>query len=110
MVIGNGLEFVLALHDNGKDITWDEAMRTYGNRLPTKAQGEVLASQTKAIMAAVESFGGDGYFRFWTRTEHKEGSSLAWYVTMNGGIVGNYYKATTARARAVAPVQPSSAK
>lgn len=108
VVIGDGLEFVLALHDNGKDITWDEAMRTYGNSLPTKAQGEVLAAQAEAIMAAVKAFGGDGEWWFWTRTEYD--SSYAWTVGMNYGGVGGNYKTGTYRARAVAPVQPSSAK
>lgn len=110
VVIGSGLEFVLALHDNGKDITWDEAMRTYGNSLPTKAQGEVLVAQADAVMAAVKAFGGDGEVCFWTRTEYVEGSSYAWYVYMTYGTVNAINKAGTHRARAVAPVQPSSAK
>lgn len=109
VVIGGGLEFVLALHDNGKDITWDEAMRTYGNRLPTKAQGEVLAAQAEAIKAAVKAFGSDTDMRsFWTRTEYD--SSHAWIVSMNNGYVYYNLKSTAYRARAVAPVQPSSAK
>ncbi len=109
VVIGNGLEFVLALHDNGKDITWDEAMRTYGNRLPTKAQGEVLVAQADAVMAAIKAFGGNDYkYSFWTREERD--SSLAWTVGMNYGAVYNYGKTYTNRARAVAPVQPSSAR
>lgn len=58
VVIGSGLEFVLALHDSGKNITLDEAMRTYGKSLPTKAQGEVIAAQAEAIKAAVKAFGG----------------------------------------------------
>lgn len=109
VVIGNGLEFVLALHDNGKDITWDEAMRIYGNRLPTKAQGEVLAAQAESINSAVKAFGGDDpMYAFWSRTEYD--SSGAWYVAMSGGYVNGNGKAYAGRARAVAPAQPSSAK
>lgn len=108
VVIGSGLEFVLALHDNGKDITWDEAMRLYGNRLPIKAQGEVLAAQADAVMVAVEAFGGDGEWYLWTRTEYD--SFNAWIVYMISGNVSPYYKSDANRARAVAPVQPSSAK
>lgn len=111
VVIGSGLEFVLALHDNGKYITWDEAMRTYGNYLPTKAQGEVIAAQANAIEAAVKAFGGDDpMYRFWTRTECGEDSSTAWLVSMPYGLIdyGNG-KTSTYRVRAVAPV-PSSAK
>lgn len=111
VVIGDGLEFVLALHDNGKGITWDEAMRIYGNRLPTKEQAEVHAAQSDAVWAAVKAFGGDGDRWFWTRTEYKENSSSAWFVSsMNGGYVGYVGKSSTFGARAVAPVQPSSAK
>lgn len=111
VVIGSGLEFVLALHDNGKGITWDEAMRIYGNRLPTKEQAEVLAAQADAVIAAVKAFGGDGTgdaLWFWTRTEYN--SSYAWFVSMNTGLVHYGSKPATLRARAVVPVQPSSAK
>lgn len=109
VVSGNGLEFVLALHDNGKDITWDEAMRTYGNRLPTKAEGEVIAAQAEAIIAAVKAFGGDDpMYGFWSRTEYD--SSYAWYVHMFYGNVYTITKTNTGRARAVAPAQPSSAR
>lgn len=108
VVIGSGLEFVLALHDNGKNITWDEAMRTYGNRLPTMAQGEVIGVQADAIKAAVKAFGGDGENWFWTRTERD--SSNAWIVGMYGRNLSDPVKTGLFRARAVAPVQPSSAK
>ncbi len=109
VIIGSGLEFVLALHDNGKGVTWDEAMRIYGNSLPTLAQGEVLAAQAESIISAVKAFGGDDpMYGFWTRTEYD--SSHAWSVGMNGGLVNLNYKTGTHRARAVAPVQPSSAK
>lgn len=107
VVIGDGLEFVLALHDNGKDITWDEAMRTYGNRLPTKAQGEVLAAQAEAIKAAVEAFGGDFHrYWFWTRTEND--STSAWGVAMGNGSVTNRTKYNTGRVRPVARVAESA--
>lgn len=108
VVIGSGLEFVLALHDNGKDITWDEAMRLYGNRLPIKAQGEVLAAQADAVMVAVEAFGGDGEWYLWTRTEYD--SFNAWIVYMISGNVSPYYKSDANRVRSVAPVSVSSAK
>lgn len=110
VVIGDGLEFVLALHDNGKGITWDEAMRIYGNRLPTKAQGEVIAAQAGAIEAAVKAFGGDNdMYSFWIRTEYDDSSS-AWLVGMPYGSVYTSGKTNPYRARAVAPVQPLSAK
>ena len=110
VVIGSGLEFVLALHDNGKGITWDEAMRTYGNSMPTKEQGEVIAAQVDAIKAAVKAFGGDGpMLLFWTRTEVN--SAYAYYVYMTGGVVSYTFKTAANRARAVVPLHDlSSAK
>lgn len=108
VVIGSGLEFVLALHDNGKDITWDEAMRIYGNSLPTEAQGEVIAAQAEAIKAAVKAFGGDNdMWSFWARIEYD--SSAAWYVNMGNGFI-SASGPLTGRVRSVAPVSVSSAK
>ena len=111
VVIGNGERFILDLHDNGKDITWDEAMAQYGNRLPTKSQAEVMASNYKEINAAIIAFGGDrdpGWY-YWTRTESEYDSANAWSVGMNDGTVGYTYKPVPYRVRAVAPVPVSSA-
>lgn len=111
VVIGNGERFILDLHDNGKDITWDEAMAQYGNRLPTKSQGDVMAGNHKAINAAIIAFGGDrdpGWY-YWTRTESEYDSANAWSVGMNDGTVGYTYKPVPYRVRAVAPVPVSSA-
>lgn len=112
VVIGDGLKFVLALHDSGKLMTWDEAMSRYGNSLPTKEQAEVMAKQHETINKAIIAFGGDknpdGYY--WTKTEAEYDSSLlAWYVIMDSGYIDYNGKSCTYRARAVAPVQPSSA-
>lgn len=102
VVIGSGLEFVLALHDNGKDITWDEAMRIYGKKLPTKAQGEVIAAQAQAIRASVIAFGGDDPIGgFWTRTELENGAGSVGSVYMRGGYVDQNYKENTHRARTI---------
>lgn len=105
VVIGNGLEFVLALHDNGKYINWDEAMRIYGNSLPTLEQDRVIAEQAEAIEAAVKAFGGDDPIpSFWTRTECEGDPDFVWYVGMTNGYVPNSDKASTFRVRAVTPL------
>lgn len=107
VVIGRGLEFVLALHDNRKDITWDEAMRNYGNSLPTKAQGEVLVAQAEAINLTVKAFGGEyPMYAFWTRTERS--SSSAWAVSVYGCIVGYNNKTHVTRVRPVVPLHDLS--
>lgn len=109
VVIGDGLKFVVALRDSGEEMTWDEAMSRYGNSLPSKEQAEVMAKQHETINKAIIAFGGDKNPEYWYWTKTEQDSSTAWLVTMTGGVVSNYYKTLTFRARAVAPVQPSSA-
>lgn len=108
VVMGDGLKFVLALH-HSSEMTWDEAMSRYGNSLPSKEQAEVMAKQHEAINKAIIAFGGDKNPNefYWTKIE--DGSSTAWYVSMYNGYVNNGSKTNTYRARAVAPIQPSSA-
>lgn len=103
VVIGDGLEFVLALHANYN--TWNEAMRIYGNELPTKDQGEVIVAQAEAIRAAVKAFGGDDPMDlFWTRAEYS--SSEAWNIDMIYGV--DYgLKTHISGVRTVAPVRRS---
>ena len=117
----DGQRFILALNDEPGEYTWNEAMSRFGNRLPTKGQGEAWITQQDAVQRAVRSFGGtmpgpnDTYYSsvlgncfywYWTRTENN--SSSAWFVTMGNGVDYNT-KTAAYRARAVAPVQPSSA-
>ena len=103
VVIGNGERFILVLHDNGKGITWHEAMAQYGNRLPTKSQGDVMASNRIAIKAAIIDFGGDRPNQwYWTRTEYD--STLAWGFNMSDGYVTPNGNTSAARVRSVAPV------
>ena len=105
-VSGNGRSFLLALNDNGKSITWDEATNRYGSSMPTEEQGRVLANNMKAIKSAIQAFGGSGVFYFWTRSEID--SSNAWEVSVAKGIAP-YTKNGPSRVRAVAPV-PASAR
>lgn len=108
VVIGDGLNFVVTLHDSGKRMTWDEAMSRYGSSLPTKAQGEVMAKQYGKINAAIVAFGGDKgpATYYWTKNEPVN-PDYAWYVDMDGGIVkANIIKRTQLKVRAVIPIQP----
>ena len=104
VVIGDGLEFILALHDSGKGMTWNEAMKRYGDSLPSKEQGEEMANQREAINKAIIAFGGDkdpeGFY--WTKAERD--SSRAWVVGMYNGTARASNKTTADRVRAVAPV------
>ncbi len=112
VIIKNGERFILALEDEagGAFMDWHEAMRRFGNRLPTKGQGEAWLSQEDAVADAGEAYGGsfpsDSWY--WTRTEHENDPSAAWSVTMNLGV-DNTLKTYASRVRAVAPVPVSSA-
>ena len=105
-VSDNGLFFIVALHDSGSEMTWDEAKSRYGNNLPTKAQGEVMAKNYKAINAAITAFGGDSDpgCLYWTRTTAPDDSSRAWVFGMNNGIVFFTGNMRSYSVRAVAPV------
>ncbi len=105
VVIGDGLKFVLALHDTEHGMDWDDAMRRYGDSLPSKEQGEVMANQHEAINKAIIAFGGDKdpEFGYWTKTEYD--SSHAWFVLMNNGEVGKFLtKESSYGVRTVSPV------
>ncbi len=112
VVIIKNERFILALEDEagGAFMDWHEAMRRFGNRLPTKGQGEAWLSQEDAVADAGEAYGGsfpsDSWY--WTRTEHENDPSAAWSVTMNLGV-DNTLKTYASRVRAVAPVPVSSA-
>ena len=114
VIIKNGERFILALEDEagGAGMDWNEAMRRFGNRLPTKWQGEAWVSQADAVADAGEAYGGQfphngAPVMYWTRTESN--SSGAWYVHMNFGLVNGFSKSYPTRVRAVAPVPVSSA-
>ena len=96
--------FTLALHDNGKAITWDEAVSKYGeSRLPSEAQCQALAGRYEYVSKAVKAFGGDKYpaVSYWGRSYD---STNAWIVHMNDTDIYINNKANTYRVRAVGPV------
>ncbi len=113
VIIKNGERFILALEDEagGAGMDWNEAMRRFGNRLPTKGQGEAWLSQADAVADAGEAYGGSlpSNSWYWTRTEYENVPSYAWYVNMFHGYVGYNGKPNPYRVRAVAPVPVSSA-
>lgn len=100
--------FTLALHDNGKAITWDEAVSKYGeSRLPSEAQCRAMARQYEAVNKAITAFGGDkdpGHM-YWGKSLD---SGSAWGVGMYYGGVPAELKLHENRVRAVAPVPNST--
>ena len=113
VIIKNGERFILALEDEagGAFMDWHEAMRRFGNRLPTKGQGEAWLSQADAVADAGEAYGGSfpSNSLYWTRTEYENVPSYAWHVDMRYGGVRLNGKPNPIRVRAVAPVPVSSA-
>lgn len=100
--------FALALRDNGKAITWDEAVSKYGeSRLPSEAQCRAMARQYEAVNKAITAFGGDkdpGHM-YWGKSLD---SGSAWGVGMYYGGVPAELKLHENRVRAVAPVPNST--
>lgn len=116
VIIEEGERFILALEDEagGEKMNWNEAMRRFGNRLPTKGQGNAWVSQAVSVAYAVKAYGGqfpcDMDVWYWTRTVSENNSSGAWYVYVNSaGSVCYYGKTSTGRVRTVTPLPVASA-
>lgn len=104
VIIKDGERFVLSL-DCTEGMIWDEAMRRYGNQLPTMEQGEAMASQYENVYAAIRAYGGylpeEGAW-YWTKVENM--TSYAYFVTLFDGDVYYSHKTDTNRVRPVARV------
>ena len=110
VIIKDRQQFVLSLECT-EEMTWDEAMRRYGNQMPTKEQGEALASQYENVNAAIRAYGGylpEDLTWYWTKVEFN--SSNAWGVTIIYGYVNPYLKYNTHRVRPVARVAEACMK
>ena len=88
MIIARGERFVMSLTDVDRKITWADAVRVYGDRLPSKRQGEAVASQSKAVDKALIAFGGEGVLAqdFYCIREKRDANSI-WYIRMCDGYV-----------------------
>ena len=108
VIIKDGQRFILSLTCT-IPMTWDEAMSRYSDVMPTKEQGEAMASQHEDVDNAIRSFGGNvpDFNVYWTKTEYN--SDFAWFVIMADGTVDYYNESPVYRVRAVAPVPVSSA-
>lgn len=102
VVSGGGVDpFVVGLYDFNEDMTWDEAMRRYGDRLPSKSQAEEMARQYDALKAAILTYGGRNPEQtYWTKDE--EDATYAWIVYKDGFGYGE--KTSAGSVRPVAPL------
>ncbi len=110
VIAENGDAFLVAMRDTGSG-DWYWACSNCN--LPSKWQGKLISKYKDSLNSALKIFGGEPLVTnvnrnsfYWTNESMD--SSYAWNVYMYNGNV-NYYKGNTHRARAVAPVQPSSA-
>lgn len=119
-------DLILA-HGEANNITFEAAERARAYKASTTADGGyedptkwslpavgqlwLLYKYFKEINAALTYFFGTTQLItndwYWSSTEYN--SSYAWYVYMDGGIVGNFIKYHAARVRAVARVPAASA-
>lgn len=97
--------FVLALKDNGHEVTWEEAMAS-GINMPSYTQGKAIVKDCGNVKNALKAFGGTGYEggSGWFWTKDAKDSSHAWGVYMYNGFVYHSTKPSPSRVRAVAPV------
>lgn len=107
VIIKYGERFILSL-DYKTSVTWSEAIQEFSNQLPTKEQGQAMASQGAAVSAAILYFGGtvpyinDSDNWYWTKTEC--GSDNAWCVSIRFGNVYGTLKTNTGKVRTVNPI------
>lgn len=107
VIINYGERFILSL-DYKTSVTWSEAIQEFSNQLPTKEQGQAMASQCVAVSDALLYFGGAAPYIdssnnwYWTKTEC--GSDNAWCVSIRFGNVYGTLKTNTGKVRTVIPI------
>lgn len=89
-------EIALKDIDNGREMTWDDAMKF---KLPTKKQAAIICAYFDEINAALKEAGGDPLDRwYWTGTEYY--ANYAWLYNGYGGILlghGGKFNANSVR-------------
>lgn len=89
-------DFVVALHDLGSEMKWDDAMKAAekeGMRLFTKDEGMLMFCFKDEINAALVELGGDPLSEddyYWSSSEYSQNG--AWYVNFNNGYVNGLNK------------------
>lgn len=108
VVMGNGYRMAVEMEDCMDGIVdWGYAVSKFGNRLPDKAQGEVIAANMDAIQAALGYFGGKrmaGWY--WTKESNREvstyGENQAWEIMSNYNCIDSADKGAMRSVRGVA--------
>ena len=114
-----GQRFIWSLTDDFRGISWDDAVTRFGSRLPSREQGEAIASQAREVDKDILSYGGtstlkdkDGYFP-WYWTKEEKDPYLAWFIpTFYGSTFfgARHYANDTTRVRLVTPLPKAPAE
>lgn len=105
VVIDGNERFLLDL-DCSEPITWDKAVKKYGeDRLPGEAQCRAISKQFQAIKSAIVAFGGTlaPEHTNWLWGKSKNASS-GWLVSIDNGKMSDTLKTNHGLVRTVAPV------
>ena len=92
-------DFVVALHDLGLEMKWDDAMKAAekeGMRLFTKEEGMLMFCFKDEINAALVELGGDPLSEddyYWSSSEYSQ--TIAWSVNFYNGYVSPTAASTT---------------
>ncbi len=92
-VVTGSESFILSLqYETGVNLRQANAINYYGEKMPTKAQGEVISARWSIINNAIAAFGGSALSTsFWTGYNT---SSYRYYVYAGGGSLGSTSSST----------------
>lgn len=90
-------EIALKDVDNGREMTWDDAMKF---KLPTKKQAAIICAYLDDINAKLKEAGGEPLDKwYWTSSEYNAGT--AWFYNGHYGTLYNFSKYDTYSVRPV---------
>ena len=100
--------FIIDLHDaeEGRKMTWHEAMEKYEDVIPTKQHALLICAYLEKINALLKEAGGDVLHHwYWTKTQSEYLANGAWLYSGYNGCVNYNSKYNS---NAVRPVRASA--
>ena len=99
--------FTIDLHDveEGREMTWHEAMEKYEDIMPTKQHALLICAYLEKINALLKKAGGDVlHYWYWTKTQFEYYAYYAWFYGGNGCVntLSKYLSCTVRPVRASA--------
>ena len=96
--------FIIDLHDveEGREMTWYEAMEKYEDVMPTKQRAILICAYLEKINALLKEAGGDVlHYWYWTKTQSGYNANYAWFYYGTNGCVLNTLKYDSSTVRPV---------